>query len=1103
MRFVINLGGSSFKGNGRRFVLNYMTRLILAVGIAVAVSFLYMNPASLQAQTVSGTILGQIQDQQGAAIGKVQITAKSLDTGAIRTATADDSGAYRITSVPAGSYEVSAAIAGFKTEVRSGISVTVGADIGVNFSLTVGAVSEKVEVTAEAAQVDTSSSTLGGFVNSATIRELPLNGRDWLQLALLQPGVNLNNAQNQADGSRSQRGNGIAISISGGRPTDNAFRIDGLIVNDYSNAGPGSALRVNMGVDAIREFSVLTNSYSAEYGRGSGGIVNAITKSGTNEYHGSAYYFHRNSALDARNFFDNGVAPGAKVATIPPFRRHQYGGAVGGVIRKDKTFFFSNYEALHEIKSLSTSDPTISVNARNGILCSNPPSCTTTEQITVDPRIKPFLTLYPIPNGQVTGNIGKFLFGPKRKGDENYIIGKVDHYFSAATTLAVSYTYDDASVISPDNYDLKSSLAPSTRQNGVVTLQHIFSSSLINNTRVGISRTFAGNAIDVDPRNPALTDLAYSFLPGIPFGQIQIGGITSGLQGVPSGIGASGTSRYGYTAPQLFNDLSWTKGRHSIRTGFNIERIYHNSMDPQKTNGQWTFDSVKQFLLNIPSQFLADFPGTDPFRSVRMSMVGAYIQDDFRLRPNLTINLGVRYEAGTVVTEAHGRMAQLRYLTDPKVTLGTPYYNNPTLKNFAPRAGFAWDPFKDGKTSVRGGFGMFDVVPLPFLFNNRMPRSTPFFQNGILNTTSSALFPNKALPFLSPSTLLTSHIEFNPHRAYRMQWNLNVQRQLNRTLALTLGYVGSSAVHIVHQLEDFAQVPPSLARFDSALSSYIFPGRPIPRINTNFGAIRSTEWNGQSNYHAMQANLVQRPVRGLMYQIAYTWSKSIDNGSTTWQGGNESGNSISEAWAFCNACNRGVGDFNVPHNFVLNFLYDVPTFAAVKKSALANTILGGWQVGGIYIRQTGGPFTLRIANDQALTGNSQTGGQNGGQRPQLLGHLPGCASPTTNDLDHYVNTSCFAFPALGQLGNEGRNIMRMPAFRDLDFSVFKNQNLLGERLKAQFRVEMFNILNNTNLTAQLQTIFDGTGKLVPSVGTPVGPTANTSRQIQLGLRLIF
>jgi hypothetical protein len=273
------------------------------LSLALAGTYWCVNPATLHAQTVSGTILGIVQDQQGAVIGKATVTARNVETGAIRTATSDDNGTYRISSVPAGSYEVSSTAPGFKTEVRTGIPVTVGGDQAVNFSMTVGAVTEKVEVTAEAAQVDTSSSTLGGFVNSATIRELPLNGRDWLQLALLQPGANFNSGQNQLDARHGQRGNGVAISISGGRATDNAFRIDGLIVNDYANAGPGSTLRVNMGVDAIREFSVLTNNYSAEYGRSSGGVVNAITKSGTNEFHGSAYYFHRNSAHGRQELF--------------------------------------------------------------------------------------------------------------------------------------------------------------------------------------------------------------------------------------------------------------------------------------------------------------------------------------------------------------------------------------------------------------------------------------------------------------------------------------------------------------------------------------------------------------------------------------------------------------------------------------------------------------------------------------------------------------------------------------------------------------------------------------------------------------------------------
>jgi len=1071
------------------------SRIGIFVGFALAAILWCVSQSPLDAQTVSGTILGVVQDQQGAVIGKAEITARSLDTGAIRKTTSEDNGTYQITSVPAGAYEVSVTIAGFKTEVRSGINVTVGSDVSVNFSLTVGAISEKVEVTAEAPQVDASSSALGGFVNSTTIRELPLNGRDWIALSLLQPGVNANAAQNANDLSRAQRGNGMAISIGGGRHTDNAFRIDGIIVNDYANGGPGSALRVNMGVDAIREFSVLTNNYSAEYGRGSGGIVNAITKSGTNQFHGSAYYFHRNSALDARNFFD--------AATIPAFRRHQYGGSVGGPIKKDKTFFFANYESLHEVKSLSTADDTLSANAQQGILCANT-ACTSTTQVAIDPKVKPFITLFPLPTGTVNGNTGKFVFAPHRLGKEDYVTGKIDHYFSAATTFFGSYTYDNTNVSSSDNYNQKDTFNPSKRQNGVLSLQHLFSPTLINNVRAGVTRFYGGNAIDGNPRDPRFTDPNYGFLPGRFFGQLIVAGVANGTAtGIPSGIFSSGENFFGYTSPQVYDDLSWTKGRHSVRVGFNYEKILYNIFEPSKPNGVWTFPSILDFLQDRPSLYNGDLPITDAFRSERMSLFGGYIQDDFRLLTNLTINIGVRYEMGTVVTEKHNRTANLRNLTDPFPFIGDPYYNNPTKKDFAPRFGFAWDPFKNGKTAVRGGFGMFDIVPLPYLWTARMPRSMPFFELGTLKNPPPSAFPNQVLPLLGISSLLASSIELNPKRSYRMQWNLNIQRQLTRNMALTAGYSGSAGIHLIHQEEDIDEVPASLVHFDSALDSYVFPTTgPIQRINPGFGSIRHSDWSGQSNYHALQVNLVQRPVKGLSYQIAYTYSKSIDNGSAVFQGGNESFNTAAASWAFDPTINRGVSDFNIPHNFVLNGQYDLPTPGFAKKNGFTKTILGGWQLGGIYTRQSGGPFTLRISSDQARTGNSQTAASNGAQRPQMVAG-PGCSSPTTGDIGHYINTACFSFPIPGQLGNEGRNIMRMPTFRDLDFTVFKNQNLWGEKLKAQFRVEMFNVLNQTNLTGQLQFLFDGNGKLIPTVGTPIAPTANTSRQIQLGLRLLF
>ena len=340
-----------------------------------------------------------------------------------------------------------------------------------------------------------------------------------------------------------------------------------------------------------------------------------------------------------------------------------------------------------------------------------------------------------------------------------------------------------------------------------------------------------------------------------------------------------------------------------------------------------------------------------------------------------------------------------------------------------------------------------------------------------------------------------------------MQWNLNIQRQLTRTMALTVGYVGSAGVRLAHPLEDADQVPPSLVTFNSALDAFVFPiprpGTKPQRINPNFGQIRNTDWSGHSTYHALQANLVQRPIKNLTYQLAYTWSKSIDNGSNTFTGASESANSAA-ARVGLRSCNRGVSDFDIPHNFVANFQYDLPAPAVVKAHGLTNTLFGGWQVGGIYTRQSGGPFSLRIPVDQAFTGNSLAGSDSGGgERPSYV-NAPGCSpNAVTGNIGNYIMTQCFAFPAPGVLGNLGRNTLRMPVFRDLDFSVFKNQNLWGEKLKAQFRAEMFNILNNTNLQAQLLPIFDGSGNLISSIGTPMAPTVNTSRQIQFGLRLLF
>jgi Carboxypeptidase regulatory-like domain/TonB dependent receptor/TonB-dependent Receptor Plug Domain len=1047
------------------------------VRVFFAVLLILLIAAGMRGQTVNGTLLGSVVDVQGAAVPNAQVSARNVDTGTARTATSDAIGGYRIASVPAGRYEISAGAAGFRTELRSGITVTVGADIRVDFALSVGAVEQQVTVSGEAPQVDTTSSTLSGIVAENTVRQLPLNGRDWLQLATLQPGVLT--VETQSRGATG--GMGTKMSISGGRPSHNVYRIDGMVVNDHSNNSPGSILGVNLGVDAVREFSVLTSDYSAEYGRAAGGVINAITMSGTNAIHGTAFEFLRNSALDARNFFDG--------ATVPPFRRNQFGGTVGGPIQKNKLFFFVNYEGLRQFLSESFTSQTLSPNARNGIL--------TTGTVTIDPRVKPYLALYPVPNGTITGDTGFFNFGAGVKGTENYVTGRVDYVLSANDTLSSSYTFDNGGSSTPDPFNEKLDRSESRNQRLMLSFQHVFSPVLLNTIRTGFTRTAASGGFDVSPNIPQLTDQSLGFLPGSNMGTIDVVGLSS-----PGGIGSTGSDIFWYTAPQVNDDLSWQKGRNAFRFGFSLEALRNNENTESNPAGNWAFGSIQDFLTVVPDQFQGDFPGTNSYRGVRTKIFGAYIQDDLRLRKNLTINLGVRYEMGTTLKEVNNEVANLRNLTDPQVTIGNPLYLNPTKRNFAPRVGIAWDPFGDGKTAIRSGFGIFDIVPVPNLLTDRITRSEPFFAAGILRHAPSSSFPNAIVPLLSIKELRTVYVEYKPHPAYTMQWNLNIQRQVTTNLTVAVAYVGSHSNHLPVAQGDLDVVPQSLVTVAPDGHLLFPPG--APRINPNFSEIDSTQWYGWDTYHSLQTNVLQRFGHGITFQAVYVWSKNIDIGSSE-LGSSEEQNSMDNPYPFDPNLQRGVTDFDIPQHASINFSWEIPS--PKSQFAASRFLLGGWQLGGIFTAQSGTPFSVVVPADIAGTGSSGVTGHGGGQRPDYNLGTPGC--PANGDAinvgnpDLYINLQCFTFPKAGELGNVGRNTLRGPGLEDFDFSLFKNTNVRGERLKVQFRAEFFNILNTSNFEFRMVRIFNKNGAFVPANAAAQAPTVNTSRQIQFGLKFIY
>ena len=1055
------------------------TGIWTVAGVAGLMVVLLIFPARLRAQVATGTISGTVKDPSGAVVPGVSISVKSVATGAMRKTMTDSSGRYQVPALPPGAYNVEASVKGFATSVRSG-TVTVSATVTVDFTLTVGNVTQRVQVTGAASQLNTTNASMGGLVGGTAIRQLPLNGRDWLQLATLQPGVVGGIGQvssSDAGNDRASHGNGESLAISGNRPQGNLFLVDGLVVNDQANASPGSGLNVNLGVEAIGEFRVLTDEYTAEYGRSTGGVVTAALKSGTNQFHGDVYEFLRNSALDARNFFDT---------TKPPFVRNQFGGSAGGPIKKNKTFIFGDFEEFREVKGLAHSSDTLSLAARQGQLTTGP--------VTIAPSVQPYLAFFPLPNGPVTGDTAKFNFAGGLVGNEEYTVVKVDQNFSDRTTLSGSFQFDNATNVQPDPYDQKLTGSPSRHYNSAVTLTHVFSPTFLNTALVGVSRSHSTDALDTVALNPIAADTSLGFLPGLPAGVIGVAGLT-GTQG---GMGGSGADIFNYTSFQGSDDATWMKGRNTFKFGAMVQRIRYNKNSViGSLLGEFDFNTIADFLQGIPAQFTSDLPGTNDIRGLRQTYAGLYFQDGIAVRPNLHVNAGMRYEYVTPITEQFGRGSFLPTLASPTPRLGGNYFNTNT-KDFAPRVGIAWDPTGSGKTSIRAGFGIYDVLPFPYTIENRT-NGPPFTQIGNVNSPPASSFPTGALAFLTPGSLRGVFVEQNPKRAYVQEWNFTIQRQLAANAVLSVGYVGSRANHLPRIIGDTDQVPFSLVTF-APNGQLLFPTTgPIQRINPNFGRIAATFWNGWSTYNSLVVDFSKRFSRGLGLGASYTWSKGLDIGSSTFGPGDQN-NTEGPAYAFFPSIEKAPTDFDITHRFVLNYTWDIPTPSSF--TGVSHALLGGWQLGGIFTAQTGPPFSVIMNVDQALTGDSQVQGANGGQRPNF-NNIPGCSTNAINpgNPSNYIRTQCFSFPVLGQLGNLGRNTLRAPGLLDFDASLFKNWRFWRERMNLQFRAEFFNLFNRANFQEGKTDVFDSNGSVIPTAPLLGPPTLTDEREIQFALKL--
>ena len=718
-------------------------RKIAVSFIAFAVAALtLLTSAPAWAQVTGATLSGTVQDLSGAIIGGAQVSIRNVATNVTIVNTSNLEGFYTSPNLIPGTYEVSVSAIGFATEVQEGVTLTVGAEQVLNFSLKVGQVTQKVQVMGAAPTVQLTSSTIATEVGPATVVGLPLNGRDWTQLAELQPGVSGVETQSTSTlgASRGNRGYGSQLSISGTRPQLNNYRLDGLSIVDYAGGSPGSVLNLSLGVDAIAEFSVLTSNYDAEYGRTSGGVINAITKSGTNQFHGNAFWFLRDEGLDASNYFDTHGKPG--------FHRNQFGASAGGPILKSKTFFFANYEGIRQTLGAENVVDVPSMDARNGILHNTDG---TTTIVAVDPVVQRYLGFYPLPNSGLlgTGNTGLFIGPGNNDGTEDFVTARIDHIFSEKDKVSGTWFYDKGAISAPDPLE-NVILGNTSKRLGVIAEEtHIFSSSLVNSVRGGYSRVATLTGIYLSAINPLINDKTLpSTFPGEPAPQIKVTSLTDFAGGL---LGPAGANNIVWNSFQAYDDAFLTKGVHALRFGFAFERMQTNELIPSVPNGLFSFNSLQDFLTNQPATFRGETASSLTPRNIRQSLFAGYLQDDWRVLPNLTVNLGVRYEKVTVPTEVFNKLVTLPTFTSPPPgDLGSPFFNNPTKRNFEPRVGFSWDPFHNGKTAVRGAFGIFDALPLNYEFFLAEAQSAPF-QEVITageNGNAAGSIPNRTTPRL-------------------------------------------------------------------------------------------------------------------------------------------------------------------------------------------------------------------------------------------------------------------------------------------------------------------------------------------------------------------
>jgi len=1135
------------------------TRTICAIGaILLLITAVNASPAYAQA---TATILGTVMDPSGAVIGGAMVQLKNTGTSLTQNTISDEQGRYRFPDLAIGEYEVQASSPGFQTVVHKSINLTVGASPVVDFKLPLGQVGDTVLVAAEVSQVETQSTGFGALVESKQITELPLNGRNFTQLLTLAPGVTQIPLGAPGAGSTFY-GNGQKYSIAGARPSGQAYLLDDQDMVNFWNNGPGAGgLGTALGVEAIAEFQTLTNTYTAQFG-GNGAVINASSRSGTNDFHGSVYEFLRNDKLEARNFFDNVIKPGHTTAGPPTFRQNQFGASFGGPIKKDKLFFFGNFEGLRRTQVV-TNVVTVPDACAHQFLATLPggacgAAVTENANPAVRQTVRNVMAIYPQPNyiselfaanGTASGT-GQALVDNPNIGDQNYVLGRVDYQVSDKSSIFFRYVLDRANRDFTTNIPYWAELDRSRDHFVNFEERHVLSPKVVNSFHIGFARPYedayvygspvVANGV-VSPGRIANPVVSGGTTPGVHPMQFfssdpasQFFAVSTAGQGIPrqdgsvnpgSGIttiAASATLPF-YLVPNKFSigdDVIWTAGAHSVKIGGKATKLREYTWAPFQVAPQWTFANLTSFMAGSASTLNGQVsdgqnPGADSTKDYRYSVFSMYFDDQWKLTRKLTFNVGLRYEPTTIIKSVNHE--QFNLLNAPYgqwVPVLQSTAKNPSLHNIDPRIGIAYDPFADHKTSIRAGFGLFHSVLYSRDTNHWLqPPFLTVAQSTTSNPPIQFPFPFTNVPISkgtvipTDGTLSCTNCDYygRDTTPYQMQWNLNIQREVLPNTVATIGYIGSHSVHLPAQKDFNTPVPfigPSGRPTFGVLNANNTAVVANPRLNPAYAYLQMMDALADAHYHAMQSSLNHRFSSGWQAQVTYTWSKSIDNSSGSY--GLDGGGAISnptDAHA-----DRGLSNFNRTHNFRVSGIYDLP----FKANGLLGGVISGWQFTSVYAYLSGAPFTVGTITNRA---HNSLGAAS--PRPDAVA---GCDLYTGYQQLHGVwfNPNCFVPAPFGTYGNAGRDTIIGPNLWNLDSSLAKDWKVpqISEQFKIQFRAEAFNILNHPSFQNPSGTVFNANlaaaNPAVPTSGvSPNGSvgriTATNSqpRQIQLALKLVF